>query len=462
VLKWLAVPGATGYECQLSVNSSFISFAAEDSTTDTTFTTTALQNFTKYYWRVRAYNDTAVSPFSTIGSFTVVTSVPGVPTLIYPENNQTGVRTDTLTLKWNSAPGAFVFECQFAKNASFTPLLVTYDSTADTTLRVTSLSDSTKYFWRVRAFNIHGAGAFTATDSFTTALALSPVPVLVYPTSDQRYVRADTLRLLWHRAGGALVYVCDVSEFPSFSALVPSADTTTVDTSFLVTSLKHFTKYYWRVRSYRSYLVSFESSPDSFTTIVAIPPAPALASPPDNAAGVARLTRFAWYPSEFATTYRLQIAANLTFTTVIFDTTVADTAMGLTTPLSANTVYYWHVSAADTVGTGSNSVISVFATGTALGVTDADALPKKFALLQNYPNPFNPTSQIQYAVPRQSYVSLKVYNPLGQEVATLFAGTRAAGNYVAVFDGTGLSTGVYFYQMRAGSFVSTKKFLLLK
>ena len=86
----------------------------------------------------------------------------------------------------------------------------------------------------------------------------------------------------------------------------------------------------------------------------------------------------------------------------------------------------------------------------------------KFGLNQNYPNPFNPTTQISYAVPQKSYLTLKIYNILGQEVMTLFDGVRNAGNYKVTFDGKGLSSGVYLYQLKAENFVETKKLMILK
>jgi hypothetical protein len=88
--------------------------------------------------------------------------------------------------------------------------------------------------------------------------------------------------------------------------------------------------------------------------------------------------------------------------------------------------------------------------------------PWTFTLNQNYPNPFNPTTHIEYSVGRSGYVSLKVFNILGEEVATLHAGYRSPGNYAATFDGRRLASGVYFYRLRAGEFVSTRKLLLIK
>ena len=87
---------------------------------------------------------------------------------------------------------------------------------------------------------------------------------------------------------------------------------------------------------------------------------------------------------------------------------------------------------------------------------------KEFMLFQNYPNPFNPSTKIDYSIPLDCRVSLKVYDISGREVATLFKGTRQPGNYAVIFDGSGLSSGVYFYQMRSDNFVDTKKFVLIK
>jgi hypothetical protein len=96
-------------------------------------------------------------------------------------------------------------------------------------------------------------------------------------------------------------------------------------------------------------------------------------------------------------------------------------------------------------------------------VAENKELPAKFDLNQNYPNPFNPTTQIKYSVPQYSYVSLKVFNLLGKEVATLFAGVHQAGNYVATFNGNGLASGVYFYQLKvSNAFNEIKKMVLMK
>ena len=89
-------------------------------------------------------------------------------------------------------------------------------------------------------------------------------------------------------------------------------------------------------------------------------------------------------------------------------------------------------------------------------------LPKEFSLGQNYPNPFNPTTIINYGLPVASNVSLEVFNTLGQRVAQLVDGREEAGYYVATLDASRLSSGLYFYTIKAGEFIASRKLMLLK
>ncbi len=96
-------------------------------------------------------------------------------------------------------------------------------------------------------------------------------------------------------------------------------------------------------------------------------------------------------------------------------------------------------------------------------------VPKAYALMQNYPDPFNPSTTIEFALPEQSVVELKIYTILGQEVATLVRGSFSAGTYRYTFDGSTLAAGVYLYRMTASSstdpsrrFSEVRKMLLIK
>jgi len=95
-------------------------------------------------------------------------------------------------------------------------------------------------------------------------------------------------------------------------------------------------------------------------------------------------------------------------------------------------------------------------------VDNQKTIPVAFSLFQNYPNPFNPTTRISFSLPSRTFVSLKVYDVLGREVATVVSEELPAGSYTRQWDAKGSASGVYFYRLQAGSFVETKKMLLLK
>ncbi|MBK7497586.1 MAG: T9SS type A sorting domain-containing protein [Ignavibacteriales bacterium] len=99
-------------------------------------------------------------------------------------------------------------------------------------------------------------------------------------------------------------------------------------------------------------------------------------------------------------------------------------------------------------------------------ITDVEenynSIPEKFFLSQNYPNPFNPSTKISWQSPVSSHQTLKIYDVLGNEVATLVNEYRNAGSYEIDFNASKLSSGIYFYRLSAGSFVQTKKMILIK
>jgi hypothetical protein len=99
---------------------------------------------------------------------------------------------------------------------------------------------------------------------------------------------------------------------------------------------------------------------------------------------------------------------------------------------------------------------------TLIGVNDPSATIKDFRLEQNYPNPFNPSTTISYSVPKNAFVSLKVYDVSGKEIKILVNGMQTAGTKEVSFDASNLPSGVYFYTISAGDFKDTKKMILVK
>lgn len=120
---------------------------------------------------------------------------------------------------------------------------------------------------------------------------------------------------------------------------------------------------------------------------------------------------------------------------------------GTGSPTASNFFYQLHASVTEVTAVGEEIELGV---------------PNAWSLSQNYPNPFNPSTEIRYAVPRAEQMTLKVFNLMGQEVATLVSGMAQPGVHRVSFDGTGLASGVYVYRLEAESFSASHKMLLMK
>ncbi|MDD5361229.1 MAG: S8 family serine peptidase [Ignavibacteria bacterium] len=141
-----------------------------------------------------------------------------------------------------------------------------------------------------------------------------------------------------------------------------------------------------------------------------------------------------------------------------------------TNPLSAfngqDAYGWWRFRVSDNAGGDTGHVgqycIQIYSGGTLTGINNAGILPTKFELSQNYPNPFNPTTKINFAIPKQGLVTMKIYDVLGREVRTLVNEVKPAGNYSVDFNASELSSGVYFYRVQSGDFSDIKRMILIK
>lgn len=174
---------------------------------------------------------------------------------------------------------------------------------------------------------------------------------------------------------------------------------------------------------------------------------------------------FVWSSSEFAESYLVELAKDSSFQSMVFSETVVspDTTLQVEDgTLESDVRYYWRVKAINNTGESSWSEVHRFDGNGGLSNESDEGLPTVFNLSQNYPNPFNPSTAIKFDLPETSIVSIKVFDMLGREVATLIDDRIQAGYHQLTFDASALASGMYIYRIVAGDYISTKKMLLIK
>ncbi|MDD5363644.1 MAG: hypothetical protein PHN88_16090, partial [Ignavibacteria bacterium] len=402
---------AYNYNVVLAADAGFTNIILNDSTvTDSLKALTNLTPLTNYYWKVRAGNFLGWGSFSSVNTFKTMGTASQV-TLVSPSNNSVDLPVN-LSLVWNKAvdltdgPKAVSgYWLQYSTDGSFATSII--DSTlSDTTKSITGLNTSTTYYWRVKAKNQVGWGAFSTIFHFTTAPNAPNAVTLLAPANNSTGLPVN-ITFNWSKAIETLdkkinntvvkkkiqqsdekningkdvektkkveeknVNVKDVEkdspltvskywfEYSTDSSFATSSiDTTLTDTTKTINGLNNITRYFWRVKAKNQTGWSSFSSVWNFTTIVAIPVTPVLSSPANGSTGISMTPALTWGAVPYAASYRVQVSSDSLFATSQWDTTGV-TGTSNTVPagkLSQNTKYYWRVNAANAAGTGAWAV----------------------------------------------------------------------------------------------------------
>ncbi|MBI1805012.1 MAG: hypothetical protein HY033_03980 [Ignavibacteriae bacterium] len=263
--QWHSDSGASSYQIDVSMSNTFSPIAFCDTAViDTVKTFPSLALFTQYFWRVRAKNAAGWGPYSVARSFTTWDVPPSV-TLIEPANGATGISLPSL-LRWYrypltpteaarpvaaeesplNPPGGYIFELDVSSSDSFNTFIYRDTTLTDTLKAVDGLSTGEKVYWRVRAKNPAGWGAFSETRSFTT-WNVPPPAALVSPANGAT-VHQDPVPLVWRKIADASMYHLELSTSNLFDSFVIS-DSSLTDTVFAVNGLDTGVAYFWRVRT---------------------------------------------------------------------------------------------------------------------------------------------------------------------------------------------------------------------
>lgn len=290
------------------------------------------------------------------------------------------------------------------------------------------------------------------------------IPNLIKPSNNAvGLLKLDTLA--WEKVEEAVQYHLQISKSENFDSLF--FEMPVGFNEFRITDLDLGNiQYWWRVKSDNGGNVSEFSEVRTFYSSIE---APVLIYPEMNDDSITIQPTFTWHAVSGATGYRFQLnsAPNFAENRMLIDTDTITTNSFTPPPLQPNKSHYWQVYSLTDRYQGPKSEFRRFVTPDVTGVKNRSMLPPNFVLYQNYPNPFNPITTIKYQIPlnerrEMQNVKLVVYDIFGREVATIVNQKQKPGNYKADFNGSNLTSGVYFYRLIAGDFIESKKMQLLK
>ncbi len=494
-LWWNAAGGAVSYRLQVSTDPNFDSTVIDQSNVNVaSFSVSALQGGTEYYWRVNASNSVGTSSWSNVCSFTTAVAAPSAPTLSSPANGSAGISASP-SLSWNASIGAASYRLQVSTDSTFATTFYDQSNLTTTSQSVSGLKNNKKYYWRVNASSASGTSVWSNTWNFTTAVvALS----ITSPLGGEEWYAGTTHIIQWFSSNVAMIkiefsgdsgetwrtvagsvqalqdtlgwLVPDISSNNCLIKIVDLSDTTISSQSpgtFKILNQVGSPGWTYTITG-NNHIILIPLSANPMINDSAIIAGDYIGVFYDSSAtlacggyavwdGTRNISVTAWgndptspSPDGFGNgeIFKWRIWQQKTGKTFSAHATYT-----VNSQLPNDSIF---------VSNGISSLASLNGYQIVNSIEKTQIIPKDFALYQNFPNPFNPSTMISYNLPKRAHVMLTVYDVLGREVRVVVNIVEQPGGYEVNFNASDLPSGVYFYRLTAGSFVATKKLLLLK
>ncbi len=466
-IRWNSVAGAKGFYLDIATDLEFNQFIikGEDINNTLTYSTQTLAPNVKYFVRIRAYNENGQSENSNVLKILTLLEKPKLSDAI-------NITQTEFTINWNRIEGASGYKIDIAKDNLFTNYLNGYsgfDAGNVLSNTITGLANGTKYYIRIKAYNLENIGENSAIKELITLLETSPTDISTSFDTNGNIV------LTWKYLGDVkLFYIYRDEAYENMKDSIGSSNRMDNRINFtLVDSVSGNARSYFDKKTaeganyiYAIEAVSYNGARSGFLNLnnvistVTIPPnAPSDLSGATLSDGNINLK---WKNnSRIEEGFIIERSVNDNKTFIEIHRVASGVASYSDNQIVNGFKYYYRVLAfkGDVKSNYSNEI---FIVGMVTDVKESEGLPTVFNLSQNYPNPFNPSTTIRFGIPEAGFVTLKVYNIIGEEVATLVNGNLNAGYHSTIFYAKDLASGTYIYRMNAGSNVKTYKMIIVK
>lgn len=408
------------------------------------------------------------------GAYIVATgTAPSTPTLSLPQDGATS-QSISPSLIWNSSNGATSYTLQVSTSSSFTNYVYNQSGLTNTSQQITGLNISTTYYWHVSATNSIGTSSYSSTRSFTTQNSnfTCGLPITY---SGKTYNTIQIGTQCWFKENldvGTMIqsninasdngfiekwcYNNNVNNCNAYGGLYEWNEAMVYSTT---PGTKGICPDGWHIPAYAEFQTLASAVNNQGNALKAVGQGDAFwGGAGTNTSGFSALlagdhnyygnfnnlgyyTSF-WSSIEYSTNYGRKKAYTMEL------------------DFMYNRIFLTNNYILFEDGYSIRCVRGE--TGTAVEDNDKNGLSTKYILSQNYPNPFNPTTTINYSIPKESFVTIKIYDVVGKEVAVIVNENKSAGSYSIEFDASKLVSGIYFYRMQTGNFIETKKLILIK
>jgi photosystem II stability/assembly factor-like uncharacterized protein len=349
--NWGSVPKGELYQIQFSIDEEFFYDFETITLSDTLYQ--VYTNFfpnKKFWWRVRAKNHAALSPWSVARTFI---SKLAAPVLVAPDSNAAGVAVSA-RLIWNIVDGAANYDILLSKSKNFTDTVMFAKDFTDSTKITNILDGLTTYYWKVRAKSSKSTSLWSNVRMFKTVVG---PPRLIYPANNA-FGQMTTVNFNWNKAAQATSYYIQISPKADFSEILK--ETSVNDTTYTHTGLEYDKVYFWKVRSENKDGASEYS--DAWTFRTGYSPV-LLDSPVNEKVNLKLPVALKWFNHETQNIYELQLAQDSLFTKNLQKFDNLDNVLEyIPSTLKNFTDYYWKVRATSSENTGLWSEVRTFRT----------------------------------------------------------------------------------------------------